>query len=156
MQRKKKNEKEFTIVVDTRENHPYKFQAFNNPIVRKALKTGDYSILGLEDKVSVERKSKDDIYGSLGRSRKRFERMVTRLSKFDYGAIVIEASTKDILIPPERSMMNPKSVILSLISWSIRYKVFVYFASGRRHAEILTYRILEKYWTNEKHTLNSL
>jgi ERCC4-type nuclease len=130
------------IVIDTREQRPYKFK----DVVTKTLESGDYSLLGFEDKVAVERKSKPDIYGSFGKGRDRFEREIKRLSKYDYAAIVIESDLKGLLIAPTFSHMNPKSVINSLVSWSIRYGIFIYFASDRKHARSLTYRILEKYW----------
>jgi ERCC4-type nuclease len=132
----------FSIIVDTREQNPYIFKKAST----KTLKSGDYSLVGLENNVVVERKTKPDIYGSLGRGRDRFEREFKRLSKYDYAAIVIESDLKNLLVPPAFSQMNPKSVINSLISWSIKYGVFVYFASDRKHARSLTYRILEKYW----------
>jgi ERCC4-type nuclease len=132
----------FDIVVDTREQRPYKFK----DAVTKTLKTGDYSILGMENKIAVERKSKQDIYGSMGKARVRFKREIERLSKYDYSAIVIESDLKHLLIAPAFSHMNPRSVVNSLISWSIKYGIFVYFASDRKHARGLTYRILEKYW----------
>jgi len=139
---KKKPENNFTIVIDSRENHPYKY----SQSVVKALKSGDYSILGLEDRIAIERKTKEDAFSSLGAGRARFEKEMERLSGYDYGAIVIESNLDDFLNPPAFTQMNPKAAINSLISWSVKYKVFIFFASDRRHAEALTYRILEKYF----------
>ena len=138
----------FVIVTDTREQHPYKFE---NSIT-KALKTGDYSVFGLEDKIAVERKTKKDAYISLGVGRVRFEKELVRLSKLDYSAIVIESSLADFLCPPTYTAMNPKAAINSLISWSIKYKVFIFFASDREHARALVYHILQKFW---KHRTNN-
>jgi len=139
---KRKDKKEFTIVIDSREQHPYKFEG----AVIKALKSGDYSILGLEDKITVERKTKEDAYASLGAGRARFEKELKRLSGFDYSAIVIESSLADFLKVPAFTKMNPRAAMNSLVSWSVKYKVFVFFASDRRHAKALVYRILQKYW----------
>ncbi len=44
----------FTIVIDSREQRPYQFPG----AVVKTLPTGDYSIVGLTDRVAIERKSK--------------------------------------------------------------------------------------------------
>jgi len=139
---KKREREDFTIVVDSREQRGYSF----NGAVIKALKTGDYSILGLEDKIVIERKSKEDAYSSLGAGRARFERELMRLSKYDYSAIVIESNLVDFLQAPAFTRMNPKAAINSLVSWSVKYKVFIYFASDRRLARALVYRILEKYF----------
>ena len=139
---KNKDKEDFTIVVDSREQRGYSF----NGAVIKALKTGDYSILGLEDRIVIERKSKEDAYSSLGAGRARFERELTRLSKYDYSAIVIESNLADFLQAPAFTRMNPKAAINSLVSWSVKYKVFIFFASDRRLARALVYRILEKYF----------
>lgn len=136
-----KKKLEITIVTDSREQRPFQFK---NSVVQ-ALPTGDYSLLGYEHRVTVERKSASDIFSSLGAGRERFERELQRMSKIDYAAIVIEAGLPELLRQPPFSQMNPKSVVNSLVSWSVKYKVHVFFAGDRRHAKALTYRILEKY-----------
>ncbi len=143
---KKKIEKEFTIVIDSREQNPYRFQ----DAVTKALKSGDYSILGFEDRITVERKTKEDAYASLGAGRARFEKELTRLSEYDYSAIVIESTLTNFLQAPAFTRMKPKAAINSLISWSVKYGVHIFFASDRRHAKAVTYRILEKFFKHRR------
>ena len=131
-----------TIITDSRERTPYKFK---NSITRK-LNTGDYSIEGFEYQVCVERKTKIDAYGTFGKGRARFIKELQRMSEFEYSAIVIESSLSDFLIPPPFSMLNPKSAIQSLIAWSIRYNVHIFFADNREMGMKLTKSILEKYF----------
>jgi len=131
---------DFTIVADTREQRPYLFEHS----VTKALKTGDYSIVGLEERVAVERKGKADCYLSLGKGRARLKREFERLSEYDYAAMVIEASLSDFLRPPGFSQMRPSSAINTLISWSVKYGVHVFFSDTRHLARALTYRILQQ------------
>ena len=50
-----------TVVVDTREQEPYSFDSDKVSAVRKALPAGDYSLVGLEERVAVERKSLTDL-----------------------------------------------------------------------------------------------
>ena len=76
----------------------------------------------------------------------RFERELEKLATYDYAAIVIESSLKNCLVPAAYSRMNPKSVVNSLLAWSIKYGVHVWFAENRKLAETLTYRLLEKYY----------
>jgi len=133
---------EITVAVDTREQKPYWFPRAEV----KTLVTGDYSILGFEDRIAIERKTKSDAYSSLGQGRSRFEREIQRLSEFDYGAIVIEASLPDFLTAPAFSRMNPKSAVNSIIAWSVKYGVHLFFAGDRRHGNALTLKLLEKYW----------
>lgn len=127
------------VIIDTREQMPYVFPRAS----RGTLRTGDYSVRGLESEVCVERKSKADIYQSLSRARARFLREAVRMSKMRYAAIVIESSLPDLLIPPAGSAMSPVAVVASLISWSVRYRIAVFFAGDRLHGNALTLRILE-------------
>lgn len=132
----------FTVVIDTREQRPYRFPRS----VTATLPTGDYSLLGLENQVAIERKTQQDAYTSLGRERPRFARELERLAALDYAAVVIEAGVPDFLRQPPFSRMNPKAALNSIIGWSVKYRVCVFFAGDRRHAGALTYRLLEKYW----------
>ncbi len=132
----------FTIVVDTREQRPYQFPG----AVVKALPTGDYSIVGLTDRVTIERKSKADAYSSLGQGRARFRRELERLALFDYAAIVVEDTVPGFLRRPPHSKMNARSAMGSLLAWSVRYRVPVFFAGDRVHSQALTNKLLEMYW----------
>ncbi len=141
----KKIKPQMTVVIDSRERRPYEFP---NAVVR-GLPTGDYSVEGLEDKVTVERKEKSDCYSSLGTNRKRFKRELERMAGFDYAAIVIECSLADFLNPPPFSKLSPKAAINTLISWSVQYGVHIHFAEDRLFARGIAYRILEKYWKHK-------
>ena len=130
------------VVIDTREQLPYEFE----DSITRTLQTGDYSIFGYEDQVTVERKTKADAYGTIGKGRTRFIKELERLSEIDYSAIVVEASLSNFVEPPRFSQLNPKSAINSLLAWSIRYGVHIYFADNRVMGNLLTVRILERYW----------
>ena len=143
----------FTIVTDTREQLPYVYEG----AVVKTLATGDYSILGLEDRVAIERKSKPDAYASLGRGRARFRREVERLALLDYAAIVVEDTVPGFLQRPPHSQMRPKSAIASLLAWSVRYRIAVFFAGDRAHGRALTQKLLQMYWRyNREHVREPL
>lgn len=132
----------FQIICDTREQIPYLFSGME----RKALKTGDYSIKGMESLICIERKSKVDIFMCCGHGRDRFERELERMQEYEYAAIVIESSLSEMTKQPAYTRMNPKSVINSLLAWSIRYNTHVFFADNRDLAQNLVYRILEKFY----------
>jgi len=134
---------EFVIVIDSREKKPY---AFPITTVCKALPTGDYSLLGLEERVAIERKQLEELFTITGRERDRFERELERMATLDFAAIVIEADLPQILQGVLFSHVSPKAVIGSLVSWSIRYRTHVFFAGDRRHGNALTKQLLEKYW----------
>lgn len=149
----------FTVVVDTREQLSFPFASIRadadqhrQPIAvqveRRALNAGDYSIVGHERRITIERKSLHDLYNTLGQSRARFTRELERLMQYEWAAVVCEADWPTVLAgPPPHSMLNPKTVYRSVITWMVRYpKIHWVMCSGREMAEITTYRILERWW----------
>jgi len=139
----------FKIIIDSREQAAYTFANIKPKptIIYKGLSTGDYSLDGYENKITIERKTLADLFGSTGQGRDRFEREFERLSSFDYAALVIEAGLGDIFKrPPVYSKMNPKAVFRTLLVWSIRYDVHVWPCPDRAFAARLTYLLLGKYY----------
>jgi ERCC4-type nuclease len=135
----------FVIAVDSREQQPFDLLGFAT--MRKTLKTGDYSIVGMEDRVAVERKSYSDAWGSMSEGRARFERCVKRLAELDRAAIVIECSILQLAIQPSYiQRTTPASVIGGLISWSAQFRLPVFFCDDRLHAERVTVRFLASYF----------
>lgn len=57
--------------------------------------------------------------------------------------------TNSILTPPEMSQMSPRSVVNSLLSWSQKYNVHVFFGGDRKHSEAIVYNLLEKFVINQ-------
>ncbi len=125
----------FTIIVDTREQLPYRFEDVRINRKKsfvwaktKTLSTGDYSIAGFENKICVERKSLVDLYGTLGTGRGRFEREFERMQEMDTALVVIEATWKEIAFPNVNddgtenfnwnSSLSPNSVLGTMFSWS--------------------------------------
>lgn len=152
----------FTILIDGREKAPYRFSGLHSgaasgsrPLVVTTewchLTTGDYTVRGLEDMVTVERKSLADLYSTLGQHRERFEEEFKRLAEFKRAVVVVEAGWYEMIHwPPERSKLNPKTVFRTALSWHVRYGVPVIPAEDRRFAEIWTFRWLEKCWKEFK------
>jgi len=141
MTKKTIRSEQITIVIDSREQQPYRFEG----AVVRPLPTADYSVLGLEDRVAIERKTKADAFKSLGRGRGRFEREIQRLALFQYGAVVIEASFADFLRPPAFSQMSARSAARSLLAWSVKYRLPVFWVGDRRHGRAVTRRLLESF-----------
>lgn len=108
----KKSEKPYfspyTIIVDTREQNPYQFtghtcnskRQYRPLIVRTivdTLTTGDYSLDGFQDRITIERKSLTDAYGTFSANRDRFERELLRMAKFENSHLVVEADWPTLL-----------------------------------------------------------
>lgn len=130
------------ILIDTREQQPYHFQT---PSISGTLPTGDYSISGLEHLISIERKSLDDLVGCLCNGRERFERELYRGRALDFFALVIECSLSDLINGNYRSQMTPRSAIQSIMAFSVRYRLPVFFAESREYGARVTESLLLKY-----------
>ena len=130
------------ILIDTREQQPYSFETESETAT---LGTGDYSLAGAENLISIERKSIDDLVGCLTSGRERFERELYRGRALDYFALVVEASLSDLSNGRYRSEMNPKAAIQSLLAFSIRYGLPIFFVENRRYGARVTESLLLKY-----------
>lgn len=148
------------MLVDRREKTPYLFQGLRagskrayRPLIVPwewaHLETGDYSIRGYEDRVTIERKSLEDLYSTLSGHRKRFEREHERMREIEFKAVVIEASWEKILRqPPKKSGLKPASVFGTYASWRVKYGVPWEAMEDRRLAEKTVFRLLERWWNN--------
>lgn len=100
----------FTVAIDTREQTPFEFAGIvadskqrNLPVVvateRRTLDAGDYSIVGMEDGVTIERKSVADLFGTIGQSRERFVRELERIQDGPYASahVVVEGTWAQVL-----------------------------------------------------------
>lgn len=158
----------FVIIEDDREGLPYKFRAIRNLYDRKRryldittkrarLKSGDYSILGFEERVAVERKSKTDLFSTLGQGRERFILELERLARMPFAAVVVEAEWLEILTdPPSFSQLNPKTVFHSVNAWTQRYPGIHWFTvPGRDLGEQFTFRILERWYRDNVSSVSS-
>lgn len=135
----------FIFAVDTREQLQFPLLGF--AFIRKTLASGDYSIVGYEDRVTVERKSVSDLWGSMSTGRARFERCVRRMAELDRAAIVIEGSLTQAATQPSRvERTTPASVIGGLISWSVQHAIPVFFCDTREQAERVTVRFLASWF----------
>jgi len=150
----------FAVAVDTREQLPFHFRDMRIDRRRAfvltqktTLSTGDYSIIGFENKICVERKSLEDLYNTLGNGRERFIRELERMQSFEAAMVVIEASWDEIMKPTStrplwHSQMYPSSVIGSMVAFAERYSVHWKPAGNRKKAEQETFNFLMKFWQN--------
>jgi hypothetical protein len=84
-----------TIIIDSREQEPLVFQRL--PSKTGTLQTGDYSVAGLEQLFTVERKSVPDLVGCCIReNRERFERELHRLRGFRFKRLLIVGSELEV------------------------------------------------------------
>ena len=148
-----------TVVIDTREQAPYSFahipadahQGEGLLAIRtevRTLRSGAYSLAGYEHRVAVERKSKADLFGTVGQGRERFERELARLNGMQFACVVVEAEWSEVMgDPPRHTRLSPKTIFRSVLAWQQRFpRVHWHFWPPRRAAEIVTFRVLERFW----------
>jgi len=136
------------IVRDSREQSPFHFdgEKFNQVEVQEGnLSTGDYSLLGLESRVAVERKSLPDFMASISTGRERFERELARARGLDAFMVVVEAPFSEIVAGNYRSKMQPKAATQTAYSFMCRYRATFHFAQSRAWAEYATFHFLRHY-----------
>lgn len=137
------------IVIDPREQLPYTFLDLDEPGAiaerRGTLNVGDYSVLGLEARFAIERKSLADAYGTFGAGRDRFERELERAREFDYFAILIESCLVGLRTPPRHVSVSPATIINSLVSWSVRHRIPVWLVNDREQGRRMTYALAVKF-----------
>jgi len=127
-------------VIDSREQDPLKFKAAGivEGTVVKKLNEGDYSIEGLERNIAFERKSAVDLFGTLGKGNKRFQKELARTVDYDFFGIVIETPYSVIMDKAFEGSHYCKmraDVILKILSTlMLKYNIHVFFCNGRHEA----------------------
>jgi len=140
------------VVVDSREQTPYTFR--KTATVRRALRTGDYSLDRLNHLIGIERKSAADLCATLHsvRRRQRFarecKRMQVMIAAGGYACIVVECDFAMMAADPppkpdkQRSPYNIKATWAHLRRLSVRYGIPVWTCRGRAQAQAWTLRLL--------------
>ncbi len=150
------------VIVDTREKQPLPLFA-NHPNWiggerRQALKTGDYTVEEMERVLCLERKTLADIVACTVTYRERFLASCARLTRFQWKAILIEATFEDIKggfapfdIPSD---VHPNAVVGTLDAIEAKFGIPIIYASTiRRLATERAASWLSKhftYWWLEK------
>lgn len=113
--RKEIRPEDLTVIVDSREQLPWDFGPMK--CERGTLPTADYSILGLEHQIAVERKSLPDLLGCIGGGRERFERELQRLLAYPARALIVESTWAEIERGDWRQQVDRNAALGSLIGW---------------------------------------
>lgn len=147
----------FTILVSGAEQARYWFTGINGdakdknrPLVVNTewahLKTGDYTVQGMEERVTVERKSVEDLLQTLAHGRDRFKREHERMAEMECACVMIEGTWPEILAGDFDHGVSAKVAFRTWLSWSMDFGVPWYAVGPRRLAEVMTFRFLQKFW----------
>ena len=138
-------ESKFTVCRDSREQQGWTFPANNlcSGTIIKGLKTGDYTLEGLEDVFVLERKGSTGEF-SHNLIEARFIRELERLEEFKFAAVILEFSIDDLFIFPVNSgiprqkwpslRLTPQFLRAKLAEFELKFRTRFIFA-GRRGQE---------------------
>lgn len=120
------------IIIDTREQLPLKFTC---ETARECLPVGDYGgkfFDGTSCAVVFERKSINDLYGSLSQGYERFKKEIIKSSENSIRLIIIiEGSLNTVLRGTPNSRRTPISIIHQLFTIRARYGIETVFTNSR-------------------------
>lgn len=149
----------YTIIRDTREQNGWSFPVSSSclGVKDKALKTGDYTLIGFEDKFVIERKRNlAEIVNNL--REKRFFKELNRLDDFDFPYLFLEFTRQEIVNFPYGSgipqkiwpkiRVTPQFLMMKLHEIQLEHpKLHIEFVGqyGREVASSLFKRIVEYY-----------
>ena len=135
------------VAVDTREQTPWVFPA-DVTTELATLRSGDYSVRGFESRIAIERKSLDDLVGSITSGRERFVRELTRLASFDFRCVIVEANIDDIWAHRYVSRAVPSSVIGSCAAFAIDFNIPFLFGGDAAKSADFGLRLLRRWHAN--------
>ena len=138
----------FVLIQDTREQKPLFMP--NDWIVDKKLDVGDYSILGMEEMITIERKSIPDLFGSLGKGRKRFDKELVRMAEeYEWAGLMIEGNESKVMMRQDYSTMTPNQIFHSLSSIESR-GIHIYYADKVGYARDWVLSRLTRFYIHAK------
>ena len=143
------------IIVDTREQTPWDFTIHGIVAEIDTVKTGDYTLVGYEDVVAIERKaSPSELATNLGSGIKRFEKEMVRISEFKYKYVICEFTLDEMLKFPKgakipkrlkrRIRMNGQYMHKKIGELELEYGVIFIFAGNKPQAVTAALEIFEE------------
>lgn len=140
--------KRYTVIRDTREQQGWTFteSAYCAGTVIKTMKTGDYTLEGMEDFLCVERK-KNVAEFAKNIIEKRFDRELVRLNTFPVAFIILEFTMDDIMRWPLGSgipkhllykiKISKYFILKRLIDFQTQYKNIQFVMVGPHGKDVL-------------------
>lgn len=114
-------------------------------LITDSLSTGDYSLVGHENEVVVERKTLPDLIACLGPERERFERELSRMRGIPSVTVIVESPQSAMERGRYRSRLLPEAAWQSIISFTQKYRVPFIFCRNARAAERACFDFLRHY-----------
>lgn len=154
------NKIDFTIIYDTREQTPWDF-SYEKSASQEigTLKTGDYTIKGLENKLCIERKGCiEEFANNLGREFARFEKELVRMADFEHAFIICEFPLSDLIEFPfhrankklqAQSRITGKFLLKQIMEIQLDHKVKIMFCENKFYANKTALSLMKRVY--ERH-----
>ncbi len=151
--------KKYSVLIDEREQKPWFFPQSSLCDGQKftTLKTGDYTLQGYEDILSIEKKASTGEFAT-NINEARFFRELERLDKFAHPFLILEFDYEDMISFPKNSgipqkvwpklRVTPNYMIKKLTEIDLNFRTKIIFAGhggGQERAEIIFKYMVQKY-----------
>ncbi len=124
--------------------------------VEQKLDTGDYTILGLEEQICIERKaSTTEMAVNFGRDKSRFMDEIERMKQYTHKFLVLEFSFQDLDFFPQGSSIPAKMLpfvrvtgsymIRELTELQARHDIHVVYAGNRQSGHNYVNALLRRF-----------
>ena len=144
---------DITAICDSREWNPLPLDPLKT--ITKKLDVADYSAVGYEHKIAIEKKSLNDLCACVGRERERFDRMVKRLLEYEYRAIVVTDDWSKIDLKQYYGALTPTQVYSAIMAWAMTSNVPIMFMGSHQRAGLAVARMIY-IAANREHRKNQL
>jgi len=140
-----KEDVEFTVIQDTREQNPWIFD-YERSIAQEisTLKTGDYTLKGFEDKLCIERKGCiEEFAANLGKDFSRFKKELYRMDEFTHSFIICEFPMHDVIEYPfhkpnkklqSTTKISGKYLLKQIFEIQLHHNVKIIFCGNKFYA----------------------
>lgn len=144
----------FRVVIDTREKKPLELES-GRVIAKEVRKldTGDYSIVGMEEILCIERKaSVAEVAQNI--HQQAFLNEMKRSEKYPYAFLILEFSMKELLnfphlsdLPPavkKRIRVGGKYLLTKLNELQVKHGINIIYAGCKKYAEMIVVDLMEE------------
>ena len=137
----------FQVIVDTREQTPWRF---TNEVI-ETVPAGDYTVgllfenivIKMDKVFAIERKSAvGELYAASGLERDRFIAELEKLDKLQFKFVICEFSFSDIQDNPPPGKVSADVVYGSILSWTIKYNIPFLFFGNRKFARMGAWKLM--------------
>ena len=149
-----------TIIVDTREQTPWDLEFYGFKSISKKLDFGDYSVVGYEDKIAIERKSSNtELANNLGKYYKRFLAEMKLMQYCELKIIICEFPKYKLEEYPKNTVLTKKQKAKATPGYILvdrlnliedKFNIKALFFNNRHEAEMKVIEELDAFFTKHK------